>query len=243
MREKWYINDILDRAGAVRRNGHFVLTDMGGKQLHTDTFVSAAALGCYPVLADKLADQFVRLLWSDIIHQVEVVVTAATSGIAWGSAVARALADRHNGNPTAVAGVFAEKVTNGTAGFSFRRGFAEKVRSHHILVLGDVVNTGDSTAKLVTAVREAGGIIVAGGVLWNRAGITSEQLGLEPTPPLISLVDEELPSWPAARCRLCERNIPLSTDFGHGDQVVARAARAAANERDGLMGDGVWPSS
>jgi hypothetical protein len=38
---------------------------------------------------------------------------------------------------------------------------------------------------------------------------------------LVYLTEVEIPSWPAAECRLCHEGVPVNTKYAHGADFVA----------------------
>ena len=54
----------------------------------------------------------------------------------------------------------------------------------------------------------------------NRGGVTKEAIG---DPPIFSsLVELHLESWDESECELCEKNIPVNIEVGHGREFMAK---------------------
>ena len=91
-----------------------------------------------------------------------------------------------------------------------------------VLVVEDILTTGGSVKKVIEATRAIGGEVVGLGVLCNRGGITSHDVG--DVPKLFALVNVTLESWTEAECPLCAKGIPINTDVGKGRDFLARKA-------------------
>lgn len=205
--------EIIRAAGALRVKGHFVLTSGN----HSGVYVDKSALATQPqfahtlgaAMADVFADQ-----------SYDVVVTPAIGAIPFGLYVA----ERRMLTTSIVTKlVYAEK---GGEGFVLRRGFDRLVAGKRALVVEDIMSTGGSAREIVALVKAAGGTVVGVAAIWNRGGITPELLG---APRLISLVNQQFPQWDPKEepCPLCEANVPVDTDVGHGKEFLARRASQA----------------
>ena len=107
--------------------------------------------------------------------------------------------------------------------FVLRRGYDARVKGKRVLVVDDVVNTGESVAETVAAVRGSGGSPVAVAALCTRGNAGPGDVGCD---DFVYLVEIEIPSWPAAECELCRRGVPVNTRYAHGADFLA-AQRAA----------------
>ena len=152
----------------------------------------------------ELADRFVRF-------NPEAVVGPVTGGAILAQNVARILSLACHNQQDEVLALYAEKVGET---FALRRGYDELVVGKRVLVVEDVLRTGGSVRKVADAVRAAGGSVIGVGALFNRGGVTAQDLGglfrLE------CLFDLILDSWPAKDCPLCKEQMPLNTAIGHG---------------------------
>jgi hypothetical protein len=106
--------------------------------------------------------------------------------------------------------------------FVLKRGYDERVRGLRVLVVDDVVNTGESLAETVSAVRDAGGDVTTVGALCTRGNAAPGAVGCD---DFVYLAEIRIPSWPAAECQLCTTGVPVNTRYAHGaDFVAARRA-------------------
>jgi len=124
-------------------------------------------------------------------QEIQVVAGPTTGGIILAFETARQLGVR---------GIFAEKEGNGRA---FRRGFSIN-SGERVLIVDDILTTGNSTRQVMAAVTKQGGIVIGIGVLVDR----SEQ-GVDFGVPLFSCLRSITPTYTPQDCPLCSKNIPL----------------------------------
>jgi len=196
---------LLEESGAILTGRHIVYTS--GK--HGSAYVNKDAV--YPhtervaALGAMLAD--VARAW-----RPEVVCGPALGGIVLSQWTAHRLG---------VPSVFAEKAPDDPERMLLTRGYDRLVAGKRVLVVEDILNTGVSVRRAITAVREAGGEVVGVAALCNRGGLTADALGV---PALTALVTLDLQAWDAASCPLCRDGVPISTDVGKGRAYLARQA-------------------
>jgi orotate phosphoribosyltransferase len=114
-----------------------------------------------------------------------VVVAPALGGVIVAHEVARAFG---------CLGLFTERQEGG---MTLRRGFRLE-QGAPVVVVEDVITTGGSTREVVEAVRAQGAKVLAVGSLVDRSGGKAE-VGL----PRASLLQLEVPTYPASECPLC----------------------------------------
>lgn len=102
--------------------------------------------------------------------------------------------------------------------FTLRRGDGERVQGRRVLVVDDVVNTGESLTETVEAVRSAGGEVATTAVLCTRGNADPSAVGCD---DFVWLTEIRVPSWPADECQLCRRGIPVNTRYAHGADFLA----------------------
>lgn len=98
-------------------------------------------------------------------------------------------------------GIFAEK--EGAQERAFRRGFNINP-GERVLIVDDILTTGNSIRQVMAAVTRGGGIVIGIGVLVDR----SEQK-MEFGVPLFSCHRAETITYPPQDCPLCAAKIPL----------------------------------
>jgi orotate phosphoribosyltransferase len=202
--------DILQKVGAFR-SGHFVFTS--GR--HGDSYVNKDALYTHTHDLSRLC-RGVAERFAD--KGVEVVIGPAVGAAILSQWVAFHLTDITGRE---VYATFADK--DGEGGFIVKRGYEKVVTGKKTLVVEDLTTTGGSLKKVVEVARETGADVVAAVVICNRGDVEKKDVG-EP-PEFVSLVKLELDSWSEGECELCERNIPINTDIGHGRDYLAHQGK------------------
>lgn len=201
---------LFKEMGGIISGSHIVYTS----GMHGEVYVNKDALYTDPIktsfLCQALAEHFVD-------DEIDVVVAPAIGGVMLTSWVAYHLSDMCERK---VFSVYAEKAEGG---FVIKRGYDKVIRGNNVLVVEDIVTTGISAKKVIEVARASGGVVVGLGVLCNRGGIQSEDVG--DVPKLISLLDLELRAWTEEACRLsgpCARGVEINTDVGKGREFLAK---------------------
>ena len=148
------LDDVLTefRDSGALLEGHFKLSS--GK--HSGHYLQCARVLMKPARAARLAQAVVNGIPSDVLNQVDVVVSPAMGGIIIGHEVARAL-DKD--------ALFLER-PEGV--FHLRRGFALEPGAK-VLMVEDVVTTGLSSREAIQAVSREGGTVIAECSLIDRS--------------------------------------------------------------------------
>ena len=199
--------DLLQKVGAFR-SGHFVFTH--GR--HSDSYVNKDAL--YPYTHDT--SKLCRAMAEEFKDKkVDVVVGPAIGAAILSQWVAYHLTEM---NGREVYGAYADK--DGQGGFILKRGYDQLVKGKRVLVVEDLTTTGGSIKKVVETTRAACADIIGAIAIVNRGGVTKEAVG---DPPVFSsLVELHLESWDESECELCEKNIPVNIEVGHGREFMAK---------------------
>ncbi|MBA7506633.1 Orotate phosphoribosyltransferase [subsurface metagenome] len=177
------VEEIFQKSGAILK-GHFLLAS----GLHSPIYWEKFRVLESPIYTEQLcrmiADHFRE-------QEIQVVAGPTTGGIILAFETARQLGVR---------GIFAEKEGNGRA---FRRGFSINP-GERVLIVDDILTTGNSTRQVMAAVTKQGGLVIGIGVLVDR----SEQ-GVDFGVPLFSCLRSITPTYTPQDCPLCAKNIPL----------------------------------
>ena len=207
MMEEQEVLEILQNVGAFR-SGHFVFTS--GR--HGDSYINKDALYTHTHdlsrLCRTIAEHFAK-------KDIEVVIGPAVGAAILSQWVAYHLSDITGKE---VYATFADK--DGQGNFIIKRGYEKVVAGKKTLVVEDLTTTGGSLKKVVETARSMGANVVAAVVICNRGGVQKEDVG-DP-PEFLSLVRLQLDSWGEGECELCEKDIPVNTDIGHGREFAAR---------------------
>jgi orotate phosphoribosyltransferase len=201
---------LLTEAGAILENDHvvYISGDHGSGWIDKDAI--------YPT-TDRI-ERLCRDLANGLSGWgVEVVCGPATGGLIVAQWIAHELG---------ILSVFTEHDAAVEASalrgrFVLRRGYDRLVSGKLVLVVDDIVNTGQSLRQTAQAVRGAGGLVVGAACLVSRGNIDAGGLGVD---RFAYLVDYKIPAWPASECRLCAAGVPVNTRFAHGLEYLARKA-------------------
>jgi orotate phosphoribosyltransferase len=164
------------RAAGALMEGHFILSS----GLHSPLYLQCARVLMNPLRAARLASALAARIPKDLRSRIEIVVSPAMGGLIIGHEMARAL------------GVEAIFVERPTGKFEFRRGFRIEP-GQKVLLVEDVVTTGQSSREAAAAVREAGGEVIAAAALVDRVSGTTP---LDWT-PFFSLLRLDAPAYAA----------------------------------------------
>ncbi|MFC2060054.1 orotate phosphoribosyltransferase, partial [Chloroflexota bacterium] len=141
--------EIFQKSGAIL-NGHFLLAS----GLHSPVYWEKFRVLQFP----NYTEQLCRMITNHFIERgIQVVAGPTTGGIILSFEVAKQLGVR---------GIFAEK--EGAQERAFRRGFSINA-GEQVLIVDDVLTTGESIRQVMAAVIKQGGKIVGIGVLVDRS--------------------------------------------------------------------------
>ncbi|OGH68902.1 MAG: hypothetical protein A3J66_01520 [Candidatus Magasanikbacteria bacterium RIFCSPHIGHO2_02_FULL_47_14] len=197
----------LAKLGAVLTDGHFVYTSGN----HGPTYVDKRTIVVYAVQAMALCHELaVRLRRCS--SGVEALVSPAVGAIPLGFGTAFHLS-RVMGS--LVLSFVAEKNSDG--GFLVTTA-PSLLAGKRVMVVEDILNTGGSAEKVITLARSLDAEVIGVAALVNRGGVTAEALGVE---HLVTLVDVQMPMYPADVCPLCAAGVPINTNVGHGAAFLA----------------------
>jgi orotate phosphoribosyltransferase len=155
------------------------------------------------------------------LNKVGAVVGGALGGIVLSQRVTDHIL--HLSNTYWCAAIFADKMGQGK--FEIRRGQEKFVKDRDVLVVEDILTTGDSAKGVVAAVRMAGGNPIAVAAICNRGGVTANNLQV---PVLFSLLDLDLSKFTfraksnLSGCPMCMKRVPIDTQLGHGREFLKK---------------------
>jgi orotate phosphoribosyltransferase len=99
-----------------------------------------------------------------------------------------------------------------------KRGYDRAVEGKRVLVVDDVVNTGESLLETTQAVRDAGGDVITVAALCTRGNAGADDVGCS---DFAYLAEIKIPSWPASECKLCRDGVAVNTRYAHGADFVS----------------------
>ena len=161
------------RAAEALLEGHFILSS----GLRSPRYLQCARVLMNPARGARLATALAESLPHAIHRSIQAVVSPAMGGVIAGHEMGRALR---------VEAMFLER-PEGV--FELRRGF-RLAPGTHVLMMEDVVTTGLSSREAITAIRHAGGEVVAAAALVDRSNGTAD-LGV----PFFPLLRLDVPTY------------------------------------------------
>lgn len=161
------------RAAEALLEGHFILSS----GLRSARYLQCARVLMNPARGARLATALAESLPHAIRRSIQAVVSPAMGGVIAGHEMGRAL------------GVEAMFLERPEGVFELRRGF-RLAPGTHVLMMEDVVTTGLSSREAITAIRHAGGEVVAAAALVDRSG-GSADLGV----PFFPLLRLDVPTY------------------------------------------------
>jgi orotate phosphoribosyltransferase len=161
------------RAAEALLEGHFILSS----GLRSARYLQCARVLMDPARGARLAAALAESLPHAIRRSIQAVVSPAMGGVIAGHEMGRAL------------GVEAMFLERPEGIFELRRGF-RLAPGTHVLMMEDVVTTGLSSREAITAIRHAGGEVVAAAALVDRSNGTAD-LGV----PFFPLLRLDVPTY------------------------------------------------
>jgi len=161
------------RAAEALLEGHFILSS----GLRSARYLQCARVLMNPARGARLANALAESLPHAIHRSIQAVVSPAMGGVIAGHEMGRAL------------GVEAMFLERPEGVFELRRGF-RLAPGTHVLMMEDVVTTGLSSREAITAIRHAGGEVVAAAALVDRSGGAAD-LGV----PFFPLLRLDVPTY------------------------------------------------
>ncbi len=178
--KKQEVLELFEKKKVIEK-GHFLLSS--GR--HSDTYLQTARILQFPELTRKLAQELARNY-----SKVDVVISPALGGIILGFAVAEALGCRM---------IFTERCEQK---MELRRGF-ELRKDERVLIVEDVITTGQSVKEILDIVKDREAILVGIAVLIDRG---DKKIFSEVPNALVKL---SIKSYAPQQCIFCNDEIPL----------------------------------
>ncbi len=185
---------IFETTGALQK-GHFLLSS----GLHSPTYFQCALVLQYPEYLQAFCQEIVSF-FTEEEETYDVVIAPAVGGIVVAYEVGRQLGVRS---------IFAER-ENGK--MTLRRGFQINP-GENVLVVEDVITTGESVQEVIQLVEAHGGYVAGVGAVVDRSG-GKAKLGA----PLFATYTTRAVTYPPDKCPLCMENIPLVKPGSRGLQ-------------------------
>jgi orotate phosphoribosyltransferase len=190
---------ILLRTGAYRTDEHIVLRS--GR--HTAEYVAKSLVTTEPTFTEGLGDLIAKHFGR---HAVDLVLTTGYGAGLIGHCVARA----HPSRPRLIVAAKDRSPENQTGvalPLEYRAFFAEGGR---VLVVEDILTTGETVRQCIRLVDSMGGQVVGIGAIWRRS------LSLQFRYPTFTVVTRPLPTYAPADCPMCRRGMPITREVPDG---------------------------
>ena len=179
------VEEIFQKSGAILK-GHFLLASGRHSPIYWEKFRVLQFPNYTEQLCRKISTHFQK-------QGIQVVAGPTTGGIILAFEVARQLGVR---------AIFAEE-EEGTKQRAFRRGFSIN-SGEQVLIVDDILTTGNSIRQVIAAVTKQGGIVIGVGVLVDRA-----EQRIEFGVPLFGCHRSITPTYTPQDCPLCAAQVPL----------------------------------
>ena len=190
----------LQQYEVLMLNGHFDF----GNGYHGAVYLNPHQLFRYPSTIWRFAQDLLDLLPASVVEATEVVTGPVTGGALLAHTMAGLLDSRRaiTRPPT----LFAPFTRGADHGHTLSRFYKRQVTGKKALVVDDVRNTGQTQARCVELVREAGGDVLATAEIYDRM----EAL-VDAGVPNVALAEYKAPdNYPAESCPLCLAGTPVA---------------------------------
>ena len=187
----------------VIKTGHFKLTS--GK--HSGQYINKDAIYSNPILFNRVVMKMVRCL-DPYINTFDVITGPAIAGAILAAPISLQLFDKvfvypekavkmgRSENPNFI---FIESKL-----MKFQRGYDKILKDKRVWIVEDIITTGGSIEMTALAIKKCGGEITGINAIWNRGKWQ------EDTIPVLSLINEFVPSYWPNECPYCrEGRMPL----------------------------------
>jgi len=171
--------------------GHFKLSS----GLHSDTYINKDAIYRTP----------------DLFRLVNYTLTEMTAefkyDIVTGPAIAGAILAAPISMLTGKTFIYPEKIPteNDKTIMKFRRGYDKVIYDKDVVIIEDIITTGNSVKQTMDAVLENGGRVSGIVCIWNREG-WEPNVGIE----IVSIINTKVVSWNEEDCPQCKSKIPVT---------------------------------
>ena len=191
----------LQQYEVLMLNGHFDFRN----GYHGTLYLNPHQLFRYPSTIWRFAQDLLDVLPASIVDATEVVAGPVTGGALLAHTIAGLLDSRRPmaRPPTQ----FAPFTLDAERGHVLTRFYKKQVAGKKALVVDDVRNTGQTLARCVEVVRQAGGTVIATAEIYDRM-----EPVVETGAPNVALAEYKAPdNFPADACPLCRASTPVTT--------------------------------
>jgi len=199
----------LQQYEVLMLNGHFDF----GNGYHGPVYLNPHQLFRYPSTIWRFAQDLLDVLPASIVEATEVVTGPVTGGALLAHTMAGLLDSRRaiTRPPTLFAPFTLDAdpgglKASGYRGHTLTRFYERQVAGKKALVVDDVRNTGQTQARCVELVHEAGGTVLATAEIYDRM-----EAIVDAGVPNVALAEYKAPdNYPADACPLCRAGMPIT---------------------------------
>jgi orotate phosphoribosyltransferase len=190
----------LQESQVLMIDGHFDY----GNGYHGRVYLNPHQLFRHPSTIWRFAQDLIDLMPSDLLQQTEVVAGPVTGGALLAHTIAGLLDSRRSLTHPPCS--FAPFNYDAERGFNLRAFYRRELAGKRVLLADDVRNTGETFARCMALVQEAGGTVVATVEIYDRCEAVVD-LGV----PNIALAEYKAPeNYRAAECPLCRTGVGIT---------------------------------
>jgi len=201
---------ILKECAAFVDGGHFICAS--GR--HADFYVNKDALYTYPKKLDDICVMLTDVALN-VFTDFDVVIAPAVAGIILGQNIAYNVSLETNKK---IRFAYADKHPTNISR-TIRRGYQDILKGKRVLLVDDIVSTGNTLIQMAEAVINLGGIPIGAVAICDRGKVRTikykraddailSELIIEP------LVELDLQTFDQNNCPLCKSGRPLDTTLG-----------------------------
>jgi len=184
----------------LMRDGHFDY----GNGFHGRVYLNPHQLFRHPSTIWRLAQDLLDILPGDIVAQTDVVAGPATGGALLAHTIAGLLDGRR---PLSHPPCSFAPLPNAAEASVLRSFYRKQLAGRRVLLADDVRNTGKTFQRCAALIDDAGGRVIATVEIFDRMEAIVD-LGV----PNYALAEYAAPeNYPAEKCPLCEKGIPITT--------------------------------
>lgn len=203
---------ILAKTNALIKDGHFVYQ----AGYHCRDYVAKDRITLNPLAIDEVGKMLADLMKD---YDIDTVAVPAIGGVVLGHVVAKYLSHLKN---KLVNSIFVERAgeknKDNIYKYEVTRCHGEYIYGKNVAVLEDIMNSGATVKNVITSVQNAGGKVIAVGVVRNRGELKAEDF--DNNIALINLSVINLEKYDSDKCPLCIKGVPINTIYGHGKKFL-----------------------
>jgi orotate phosphoribosyltransferase len=191
----------LQQHEVLMRNGHFDF----GNGYHGQVYLNPHQLFRYPSTIWRFAQDLLDVLPSSMLEQTEVVAGPVMGGALLAHTMAGLLDSRRPlSRPRTI---FAPFTVDLDCGQTLSRFYQQQVKGRTVLIVDDVLNTGQTLARCAALVRDGGGTVIATAEIYDRM-----EAIVKLDVPNYPLAEYKAPeNYAAASCPLCHAGVPVTS--------------------------------